>query len=77
MTDLELEAQVLETLAGGQTRSALELVTDLRVPFAATVDALDHLQEAGLVDIAYQDGDETFFTRTSSTRDVNDSAAAG
>jgi hypothetical protein len=58
----ELEGRLTETLVGGQTRSALEFVTDLGVPFSEVVDAIDRLQQTGVLKVAYQEGDETFFT---------------
>jgi DNA-binding transcriptional regulator PaaX len=58
----ELEGRVVETLAGGQTRSALEFVTDLGIPFDEVKDAISHLADEGILAVSYRDEDETFYT---------------
>lgn len=62
----ELEAHLVETLAGGRTRSALEFVTELRVPFDDVKEAIDRLVAEGRLEQAYTEGDETFYALTES-----------
>jgi hypothetical protein len=56
-----LQHEVLEALAAGHTRSALELVTDLQEPYPAIAATLDRLVEDGVIGVVYEIGDETFY----------------
>jgi hypothetical protein len=58
----EIERLVVETLAGGQTRSALELVTELQVPFPEIDAAISRLCDAGVLRESYASDGESFLT---------------
>ena len=61
MTPLELE--VLERLAAGQTRSEIELVTELAVSYDDINRAVKKLVDESIVDVAYSSSHETFYKR--------------
>jgi hypothetical protein len=58
-----LEQEVLDALAGGRTRSAVELVTDLAVPYDDVEQALTHLLSEKAIAEAYEAGGEVFYER--------------
>jgi DNA-binding transcriptional ArsR family regulator len=59
-----LERDILNALGGGQTRSAVELVTDLAVQYADLSNAMKRLLDNHLVLVEYEAGDESYFRLT-------------